>query len=678
MTTEGLSNSRHTGSYVRPRPDTDEYTDEGLSDRVKMFLSRYKDNNGGFKYIEQIDNMMPTDSKYIVIDYNDLVEEPQIERYFRSDPDRILDAFSRAIYDTLRGRFPDYAKHINNSIGARITNFPIHKSVDKVDSSTIGSLISVSGMISSTSEVKPSPVTLVYVCQDNHRTITQTPNPPVCANPECKHRQLTRVDKESRYLDHQEVVLRELPEEQTGSTSKGIRVQLYGDLVKMVQPGDRVTATVLVQTWEGKHGMSFNMRCNNVEPLDKADHQPLIGDEYKEFSELAAQPNFYEKIIECVAPHIQGRLIEKEAVLLALAGSPTHNKGVDKTRGDINILLVGDPGTGKSDILRFVTKVAPRGLYTSGTGNSAAGLTVAAVQEKDGRWTLQAGAAVIASGGVLCIDEFEKMSDTDRGALHEVMENQTASIAKAGMVGNFPAHTTIVAAANPKKGHYDINETVPNNIGFPTPLLSRFDLILIVRDIPDPTDDKKIINHILSRYDKHHTLTPIMDPRRLKKYLMLVRQQHPRMTNEAAKQIEKFYMSIRSANGTSHITPRIGDALVRLSTARARLLLHDTVTTYDVDRATYLITESLASVAKDPTTGEVDVGILSQDNTVPYNRMVLVQNLLKEIGPTSHDDLLAELLKSGMFTHKKEANNTIHKAARTGFITKSGDSYVVR
>ncbi len=292
-------------------------------------------------------------------------------------------------------------------------------------------------------------------------------------------------------------------------------------------------------------------------------------------------------------------------------------------RGDLNVLLVGDPGTGKSELLKYVARIAPRGLYTSGRGTTAAGLTAAVVKEKNGMMMLEAGATVLADLGIACIDEFDKMRDEDRSALHEVMEQQTASVAKGGIIATLNARTSIFAAANPVDGKYDPYKNILDNVALPIPLMTRFDLIFIVRDEPDQAKDASVAKHILDmRAKQTFPETPPVDFDLLKKYIILAKKIDPELTEEARDRLSDFYLKMRRETSPDQlsITPRWLEGLIRLSIARARLLMHQRVTEDDALRAINLVERMLQTVAIDQTTKKVDIGVL-------YNRPISEKGL---------------------------------------------------
>ena len=681
-------------------------TKSALSDKVKEFLTQFKDATGSFSYVEQIDQMMSKHSKYIVVDYNDLVLFPVIESHFNENPDQILDAFSRAIKEILKERFPDYAEKIKHDIRARIANFPVQRSLRQINSEIITKMTSVSGMVVRSSEVKPLAKEVTYKCLDKHISKFtlldgMSLNASVkCQTPNCKHTSLAIIPEASRFIDFQILRLQELPEDlPPGQLPHYVNVSIKQDLVDYARPGDRIVLTGIVRIEQERiSGVSksesalyrLRMDGNNVEFIGgkgikssrRTEREEISPDEEKLVKSLAKNPDIYDRLIASFAPHIRGHALFKEAILLLIVGS-TQRVLTDgtKIRGDINVFLVGDPGTAKSEMLKFCARIAPRGLYTSGRGSTAAGLTAAVVRDASGIFMLEAGAVVLGDQGLVCIDEFDKMRPEDRSALHEVMEQQSASIAKGGIVATLNARTSILAAANPMFGKYDIFKNIYENVNLPIPLLTRFDLVFIVRDIPSQEKDRNIAQHIISQHGSSGTdTTSLIDIDILTKYLSYAKRGEPALTKEAENLIMEFYLKMRNISGDDKenmitITPRQLEGLIRLATARARLLLKNKVEGEDADRAIYLFNEMLKNSGTDVNTGKVDIGVLQGRPKSEVSKLQMFMEILRTLegepkSSVPEQEFVDELVKSDKFS-EEEARNYIRRMIRDASIYES-------
>jgi len=679
------------------------FTDSALSDKVKEFLTRFKDRDGNYKYVDAIDEMMPKNAKYIIVDYNDLVIEPQIEIIFSQDPDRLFDAFGRAIKEALQTRFPEYAEKIKDEVRVRLINFPLERSLRQITAETIGKITSVSGMVVRASEVKPLAKELVFVCPDEHKTkVIQLKGmdvkmPIVCDNPSCKHRDFELKPEDSKFIDFQILRLQELPEDlPPGQLPHYIDVTTRQDLVDNSRPGDRIILTGVVRVEQEAvagvqrgHSGLYRLRIegNNIEFLSgrgsktdrKIGREEISPEEEKLIKSLSQSSDVYQRLIDSFAPHIQGQALIKEAILLLIVGSNQRLLGDgSKIRGDINVFLVGDPGTAKSEMLKFCARIAPRGLYTSGRGSTAAGLTAAVVRDKTGIMMLEAGAVVLGDQGLVSIDEFDKMKPEDRSALHEVMEQQSASIAKGGIVATLNARTSILAAANPMYGKYDPFKNITENVNLPIPLLTRFDLIFVVRDIPTKERDMMIAKHIIRRNTTQGTdKKSVIEVDLLTKYLSYAKRGVPELTPEAEAKILDYYLQMRNVESEEMITvtPRQLEGIIRLSTARARLLMKDKVEEEDAERAIFLIQSMLQDAGVDVNTGKVDLGVLQGKPRSEVSKMQLFMDVLKGLEgdnkvPVEEKTFVKELEKSEKFT-EEEARNYIRRMLREASIYES-------
>ena len=603
-------------------------------ERFEEFLRTYKDEQGTLTYWSRIQQMSINDEVSLTVDFQDLTSFDNVFMALAAeDPQKFLEMSDNALISVLRVEDPDYVNSLDVSfIKMRFVNYPDHVPLRSLRSRHIGKLIHINGIMMRASEVKPLLVQAMFLCRICQTEIPQPQEegrytePPLC--PVCtKKTPMRLIPQKSQFKDWQKVRIQESPEElPPGQMPRSVDVILEGDIVDISRPGELVKVTGTLQTSpdfsrRGGKLATFNVfiEANGVEIAEKEYEQLEISeDDEKQIKELAEDPYVHERIYASIAPSIKGHEQIKESIALLLFG------GVGKTlpdgtrlRGKSNILMIGDPGTGKSQILKFVAGLAARGLYTSGKGTTAAGLTAAVVHDTEsGAMTLEAGALVLSDQGIACIDEFDKMDPNDRTAIHEAMEQHTVSIAKAGIVATLNARTSILAAANPTLGRYESSLSVQDNIRLPFTILSRFDLIWILVDTVEATRDRELAQFILDMHQmkktRGQTKTSPIAPDFLKKYIGYSnRYVIPQLTPEAAEVIENFYVDLRkSAEGGASpvpITARQLESLVRLSEARARMALRSKVSKEDAQAAIRLMEESLRMVALDRVTGKIDI-----------------------------------------------------------------------
>jgi len=467
---------------------------------------------------------------------------------------------------------------------------------------------------------------------------------------------------------------------------------LTSDLVDTARPGDRVTAigvlrvmpTSSAQRGVGRSVFSFYIDANYVDIQQKVlEEVEITREDEEKIRELARDPWVREKIISSIAPAIYGHWDIKEAIaLLLFGGVPKNLPDGTRIRGDIHVLLVGDPGTAKSQLLQYTSRIAPRGIYTSGKGSTAAGLTATVLRDKvTGEYYLEAGALVLADGGVASIDEIDKMREEDRSAIHEALEQQTVSIAKAGIVARLNARAAVLAAGNPKFGRYDLNQPISKNIDLPPTILSRFDLIFAVQDIPDKDRDSLLAKHILGIHTDIERAKPMIDAQLLKKYISYARRYvKPRLSEDAKKLLEEFYVNTRLAGLTTEekgkpspiaITPRQLEALIRLAEAHAKMALKTKATIEDAEEAIRLMYVTLRKVGFDIETGVIDIDLVeigvSRSKQLRIRDFVkFVDKLLEEYGEISYNDLVKQAEEKGF--DRELVMETIRKLKKEGVL----------
>jgi replicative DNA helicase Mcm len=673
-------------------------TESALVNDLEEFLRAYKDRTGNYKYFDRINNLMASNSTSLVVDYIDFdTFKPDLAKLITNEPDEMFDAFNRAIFNVLYEIHPDYANETQNNIKVRIGNYTVQKSLREINAEVINKLVGVSGMVVRSSEVKPLAKKIGYRCLSCGEITEAQLQGLVLKKPlrcgKCSEKELEMDPDTSIFIDFQMVRLQELPEDlPAGHLPHYLEVTIIGDLVDQCRPGDRILLTGIVRIEQEQLSQQIKtslfrlrMEGNNIEYLggrtaDKnsrtIERLEISNEDEKHIFALARKNDAYDILISSYAPHVYGHEVIKEVILLLIVGSVTKRlEDGSARRGDINVLLVGDPGTAKSEMLKFAAKIAPRGLYTSGRGSTAAGLTAAVIRDKSGIMMLEAGAVVLGDQGLVCIDEFDKIKPEDRSALHEVMEQQTCSVAKGGIVATLNARTSILAAANPLYGKYDPFKNITENVNLPIPLLTRFDIIYVIRDIPEKEKDHRIASHILELHrESEKTGQYLIDIDLFSKYLAYSKTMEPKLTIEAIDKIRDYYMKMRNveSEGMITVTPRQLEGLVRLATARSKLLLKDYVDSEDAERAIYLIQTMLETAGVDVNTGRVDLGVLHGKPQSEISKLKLFMEVFNGLSGQDKNDVeeknfINELIQTGRFS-EDDAKNFLNKAMQNGQI----------
>ncbi|MDH5459675.1 MAG: minichromosome maintenance protein MCM [Candidatus Bathyarchaeota archaeon] len=584
------------------------------------------------EYRQKTSQMAVAGKTSLTVDFEDLLAfDRRLAEELLENPDEYLKHANNAAYAQLQIEDPEYAEKIE-TVTVRIVRLLEAAPLRKLGSDHIGKLVMVEGIVVRSTPVRPMVMQAVFRCKrcEEKTPVSQTGQflraPFVCSNPSCRAKgPFDFIQEESTFIDSQELRIQERPEDlPPGQLPRTLNIKLLGsEIVDAARPGDHVSIVGTVQAVAptvptvGKlRAFILHLDANSIEVLGKEPETVIPSPEEEEkIHELAKDPWIHRKIINSIAPSIYGYDHVKEAIIYLLFG------GVGKTlpditiRGELNVLLIGDPGTAKSQILQYVARLAPRGLYTSGRGTTAAGLTAAVIRERRGGMTLEAGALVLADKGIACIDEMDKMRPDDRVAIHEAMEQHTVSIAKGGIVATLNARTAILAAANPALGRYEPHRTVAENISLPVTILSRFDLIFVLRDEPNKEADSKMSEHILEIHRRGSSpVEPPIPTELLRKYIGYAKGIKPVLTKEAIQRLKDFYMAMRSASETEGspvaITARQLESLVRTAEARARLALRKKISTEDAEAAIALMNRSLEEVGIDVSSSKFDIDLI--------------------------------------------------------------------
>ena len=597
----------------------------------EFFATSYKDDV--FEILETY-----PDERSLTVDYNDLeIFDPDLADLLIDKPEEVIEAAQIAIKN-IDPLVKDADIHIRF---ANLSNIiPLKTLLSKY----IGTFVAADGIVRKTDEIRPRIETGVFECRGCmrlHEVEQSSGNriiePSLCS--ECGGRSFRLLQEESKYIDTQTARMQEPLENLSGGTEpKQMLMVLEDDLVDKLNPGDKVRITGTLKTFREERSGKFKnyIYVNHIEALEQEFEEIDLSEEDEEkIIELSKDPNIYEKIIKSTAPSIRGYRDVKEAIALQLfGGSAKQLEDETRLRGDIHILIVGDPGIGKSQMLKYVSKLAPRSIYTSGKGTTGAGLTAAAVRDELGGWSLEAGALVLGDQGNVCVDELDKMRAEDRSALHEALEQQTVSIAKAGIMATLNSRCSVLAAANPKFGRFDSYKVLAEQIDLPAPIISRFDLIFVVEDKPSREGDSKLAEHIL-KIHQSNTVDYEIEPELLRKYIAYARKNsNPVLTDEANTVLKEFYVNTRNSNTEEQapvpITARQLEAIIRLAEASAKIKLKDTVDKEDAEKAVRLQMACLKEVGVDPETGEIDVDIVG--GGTPKSDREKIRRVTEEIG----------------------------------------------
>nr|CAD1820219.1 unnamed protein product [Ananas comosus var. bracteatus] len=626
-----------------------------IARKFKEFLLTYvnpKNEQGEFEYVRLINELVLANKCSLEIDYKQFIYvHPNIAIWLADAPQSVLEVMEEVAKNVVFDLHKNY-KNIHQKIYVRITNLPVYDQIRNIRQIHLNTMIRIGGVVTRRSGVFPQLQQVKYDCskcgavlgpffQNSYSEVK------VGSCPECQSKGPFTVNVEQTiYRNYQKLTLQESPGiVPAGRLPRYKEVILLNDLIDCARPGEEIEVTGIytnnfdlsLNTKNGFPVFATVVEANYVaKKQDLFSAYKLTDEDKAEIEKLAKDPRIGERIIKSIASSIYGHEDIKTAIALAMFGGQEKNAtGKHRLRGDINVLLLGDPGTAKSQFLKYVEKTGHRAVYTTGKGASAVGLTAAVHKDPVTReWTLEGGALVLADRGICLIDEFDKMNDQDRVSIHEAMEQQSISISKAGIVTSLQARCSVIAAANPIGGRYDSSKTFLQNVELTEPIISRFDILCVVKDIVDTVTDEMLARFVV---DSHARSQPkganledkpasdlqddllasarsadpeILSQDMLKKYITYAKLNvFPRLHDADLDKLTHVYAelrresSVRSVTFLEHgqgvpIAVRHMESMIRMSEAHARMHLRSYVSQEDVDMAIRVLLDSFISTQK--------------------------------------------------------------------------------
>jgi len=640
---EDFGNEEIEDDDQMPASKPDVMNQEDLIMEAKSFFSTQK---------KQLGESAKQADKVVKLDFNELSEQsPELAERLITKPDETLEILELALHES--GLVLDPRVRLMN-----LSNSQVMK-VRYIRAKNLNTMISVEGIVRQASEVRPRVTNAKFECPACGTILSvlqideKFREPSRCS---CGRRGgFKELDKEM--VDAQRLVIEESPDSLTGGEqAKRMTVFLKEDLVEprmeeKTTPGARVNIIGVLKEvpLPAKTGgiltrFDLAIEANNIIPMEESfDDIKVSEEDEEEIREIAADPKVFDKLANSIAPSVFGYREIKESLALQLFGGVQKKRSDgNPTRGDIHILLVGDPGVAKSVMLKYISGVAPKGRFVFGKSASGAGLTATVVKDEFLRgWALEAGAMVLSNKGLVCIDELEKMNEEDRSTILGAMEQQEVSISKANVQATLRSQTAVLAAANPKFGHFNPQEDLVKQVKLEPPLLSRFDAKFLLLDIPDKKKDENIAAHILREHQQKNLNENIIGKELLRKYVSFAKQHyHPVLSEEASRMIKDFYVKLRNPASASFgkdgvksiaITARQLEAILRFAEAAAKVRLSKEVTAQDAQRAIDIVKFSMIQMDYDEETGSFDVDKVSGNSASKRSKIFVAKEILEEL-----------------------------------------------
>ncbi len=675
-----------------------------VGERIIKFFKEYKDENDRYKYIESIDILPALEEKVIKINFDELfLYDRELAQYLANRPFDFIDAAKHAVMEILKIEKPLDAMDISvENIYIAIEGEEPGYSIKlrNISSKYIGKLVTIQGLLVKVSQIYSVPIKAVYKCENceelvevSRKNISEKLEKPRCPG---KRSRFCRLIKEKTiFTDIQYARVQERPDElPPGQIPRFLDIIFDKSMVDKAYPGDfvKIVGILDIRSRERRDRMEFDFILigNYVESREKEAFEVIITKkEEEEIKRASREEEFYDKLIRSFAPSIYGYRDVKEALLLSLIGGEDKElKDGTKIRGKIHILLVGDPGLAKSQLLKYAASIAPKGIYTSGRGSTAAGLTAAVIKDAGGGMSLEAGAVVLADMGICAIDEIDKMRNEDRVALHEAMEQMTVSISKGGIIATLNARTTIIAAANPVDGVFNPYKSLSANINLPITLISRFDLIHTIRDELSEERDRRLTEHMILARETEIPYEDTFDVDFMRKFIAYTRRFKVKMTKKAFQILQEYFINMRRKAGMSEditaipLTPRQFEALLRLAEASAKAHLREKATEEDARIAIHQMNIYLQQAAMDMITQQVDVTqIMTGKPARRASKVSTILNVLKELiagkegEAVSEEEWINNVIKKTQIKNRDEILEIIEKLRQNGVIYEPMPSF---
>ena len=670
-----------------------------VDEQIRVFREFIEQN-----YYPQLLEAVRKGDEHLVLDFSELIKfNTDISEEILESPEELLKAAELAVKEF------DLPKKIRK-FTVRLKNLPDSQKIkiSEIRSKHLGKFVWAEGVVRQKSDVRPHVTAAKFECPScgnilNVLQLDQKYKEPTRCG--CGRKgKFKEISKE--LVDGQGLVLEESPDDLDGSQPKRINVFLKDDLVSPIterrsSPGARIIIAgwimeVPITLRSGGQATKYDLivESNHLEPVrDDSTDMHITEQEMEQITEIAQSGNALNRLSKSIAPSIYGHDKVKEALVLQLAGGcrKVRPDGVI-TRGDMHILLIGDPGSGKSQLLKRVSKVGPKARFVSGKGASGAGLTASVVKDEFlGGWSLEAGTLVLANQGFAIIDELDKMTKEDRSTLHEALEQQTISIAKANIQATLRCETSVLAAANPKFGRFDPYDLIANQINLPPTLINRFDLIFPVKDMPNRDKDEKMASFILSLHKDPEGAVSEIPTELIKKYFSYIRQKvRPAITEEAIEELKQYYISMRNSGISEEagvrsipITARQLEGLVRLAEAAAKVRFSKTVDKKDAQKAIELVDYCLNQIAKDSETGKIDIDRLGSRITATQRSGIsAIKDLISSLEEQTGNKIVAieTIVEAAQEKNipQEQVEETLEKLRRSGDIFEPKRGFIQR